>query len=121
MPGALLTRPTGEPPITAAEIDDPETLHLGQHGPQRRPLRGGFQPSNGAWESAVSFEEGRVVVDILGHAERDFIISAAAADAARRDNGSGCRGRPWFGRRSRWRSGASPGTCSVRAARTGSP
>ena len=59
--------PAAEPAHAAAEVDHLQSGHVGQHRPQRRPLRRAVEPLDRAAEPAVAREEGRVVVDVLAH------------------------------------------------------
>ena len=68
LPGPILTSPSAEPTETAAEIDDPESLHVGQHDSQRRPFDRTVQTFYGTAEFAVAVEEIGPVVDVLRHA-----------------------------------------------------
>src|SRR5262249_2395744 len=52
----------------AADIDDPESLHVGQHDSQRGPFDRTVQTFDGTAEFAVAVEEIRPVVHVLRHA-----------------------------------------------------
>src|SRR5215475_16074093 len=67
-PWPILTSPSAEPTETAAEIDGPESFHIGQHNSQRDPFDRAVQTFDGTAEFAVAVEEIRPVVDVLRHA-----------------------------------------------------